>query len=100
MTTSLTIPAVPSVLDLRVTEEALSVTFEDGRIVSVPLSWYPRLSHASPEDRGQWKLTGRGHGIHWPEIDEDISAENILFGQPASESAVSFRRWQDWYAKK
>ena len=89
--------ANPTIRDLTVTEEALSVAFSDGRVISLPLSWYPRLSHAKPEDRVQWRFTGRGRGIHWPNLDEDISAENILHGEASSESAKSFRKWREWY---
>jgi len=90
----------PTILDLKVTEDSLSVSFSDGRIVSVPLSWYSRLSHAEPGDRSQWRLTGRGHGIHWAAVDEDISVDNILLGQPSGESAASFQKWQNWYRPK
>jgi len=63
----------------------------------VPLSWYPRLSHATPEDRSRWERLGGGQGIHWPHVDEDISVENLLFGQPSGESAASFARWKQKY---
>jgi hypothetical protein len=82
------------------TEESLCVSLSDGRVVSVPISWYPRLSHARPEHRAKWELIGQGHGIHWPELDEDISVENILFGQPSGEGAQSFARWKEWYHGK
>jgi hypothetical protein len=75
----------------------LTVDLSDGRTVSVPISWYPRLSHALPEHRNRWELIGQGHGIHWPALDEDISVENILFGQPSGEGASSFAKWQEWY---
>jgi len=100
MATLLTAQTTPTILDLQVTEDALSVSFSDGRIVSVPLSWYPRLSHADAADRSQWRLTGRGHGMHWPAIDEDISVENILLGQASGESSESFQKWQAWYRAK
>jgi hypothetical protein len=76
------------------------VSLADGRVVSVPLSWYPRLSHGSPAHRAKWRLLGRGRGVHWPELDEDISAENIVFGQPSGESSKSFQKWQKWYKRK
>jgi hypothetical protein len=63
-----------------VTEDSLMVDLVDGRTVSVPLAWYPRLLHGQPAERNNWRLIGQGEGIHWPDLDEDISAENILFG--------------------
>jgi hypothetical protein len=61
--------------------------------VSVPLAWYPRLLHGQPQERNNWRLIGQGEGIHWPDLDEDISAENILLGQPSGESQRSLGRW-------
>jgi hypothetical protein len=87
----------PVALNVEVTEDDLRVELSDGRSVTVPLSWYPRLSHALPEHRQQWRLQGGGHGIHWPLLDEDISVENILFGKPSGESSKSFEKWQEWY---
>ena len=76
-----------------VTEDSLVVDLVDGRTVSVPLAWYPRLLHGQPQERNNWRLIGQGEGIHWPDLDEDISAENILFGQPSGESQRSLSRW-------
>lgn len=90
----------PVATHLKVTEDTLRVSLSDGRLVEVPISWYPRLSHALPEHLRIWEFTGKGHGIHWPELDEDISVENILFGQPSGESAQSFKKWKDWYKEK
>lgn len=92
--------ASPVAVHVQITDEALSVSLSDGRVVSVPISWYPRLSNALPRHRDVWELVGGGHGIHWPELDEDISVENILFGQPSGESARSFTRWKHWYQQK
>ena len=89
-----------SIQKVETTESMLSVELSDGRSVTVPISWYPRLSHALPQHRVLWKLMGNGHGVHWPEIDEDISVDNILFGQPSGEGAKSFARWKDWYREK
>ncbi len=71
------------VADVKVTEDALSVTLMDGRTISVPLVWYPRLLHAAPEQRQNWQIAGGGYGIHWPDVDEDLSAEGLLRGAPA-----------------
>jgi hypothetical protein len=87
----------PVALNVEVTDENLRVDLSDGRSITVPLSWYPRLSQALPRHRNQWKLQGGGHGIHWPFLDEDISVENILFGKPSGESSKSFAQWQQWY---
>jgi hypothetical protein len=76
-----------------VTEEALVVDLADGRSVSVPLGWYPRLLQASVEERRQLRLIGSGEGIHWGLLDEDISVEGIVAGRRSMESAESFRRW-------
>ena len=78
---------------IEVTDDTLIVDLADGRTASVPLTWYPRLLHGSPEERNNWRLIGNGEGIHWPDLDEDISVENILLGQPSQESQTSFKRW-------
>jgi hypothetical protein len=78
---------------VRVTPRMLIVELHDGRSVSVPLEWYPRLAHGSPGERQQWELIGPGVGIHWPALDEDISVGGLLQGQPSGESAKSFKKW-------
>jgi hypothetical protein len=78
---------------ITVTDETLTVDLVDGRSIAVPLEWYPRLSHATPEERNHWRLIGRGEGIHWPDIDEDISIENLLNGARSGESQRSLKRW-------
>ena len=75
------------VLDVRFDEASLIVDLMDGRTISAPLAWYPRLWQATPEQRGQWEKAGGGYGIHWPEIDEDLSTEGLLHGVPAVGSA-------------
>jgi hypothetical protein len=75
-----------------VTEDSLIVDLDDGRTISAPLAWYPRLLHASENERNNWRVIGRGAGIHWPDLDEDISVENIVNGKPAGESAQSFKK--------
>jgi hypothetical protein len=71
------------VADVSFTEDSLCVSLRDGRKISVPLSWYPRLFNATPAQRSNWKLAGAGYGIHWPELDEDLSTEGLLRGAPA-----------------
>jgi len=71
------------VVDVSFDRDALSVSLKDGCTISVPLAWYPRLFHATAEQRCNWKIAGGGYGIHWPEIDEDISTEGLLRGAPS-----------------
>ncbi|MGA9924419.1 MAG: DUF2442 domain-containing protein [Isosphaeraceae bacterium] len=78
---------------VEVSEDTLSVDLADGRTIAAPLAWYPRLAHATAEERGSWRLIGGGRGVHWPEIDEDISVANLLAGQPSMESQNSFKKW-------
>lgn len=84
---------IPRVEDVTVTDDTLSVDLSDGRTISVPTAWYPRLLHATPQERRNWRLIGRGHGIHWEAIDEDISVENLLAGKASGESQGSFKKW-------
>ena len=71
------------VQDVRVSEDTLTVDLLDGRTISVPLTWYPRLLHATEAQRDNWQVAGGGFGIHWPDIDEDLSTEGLLRGAPA-----------------
>jgi hypothetical protein len=71
--------------DVRVTEDSLTVRLVDGRSISAPLEWYPRLHRATPAQRANWRLIGDGHGIHWPEVDEDISTIMLIEGLPSIE---------------
>jgi hypothetical protein len=71
------------------TEDTLKVDLIDGRTISVPLAWYPRLLHANPEQRQNWQICGGGFGIHWPDIDEDLSTEGLLRGAPAPPKTMS-----------
>ncbi len=84
---------VPNAESVSVTEDSLSVDLSDGRTIAVPLAWFPRLLHATPEERKNWRLIGKGAGIHWNDIDEDISVEGLLAGRPSGESQASFRKW-------
>jgi hypothetical protein len=76
-----------------VTKDALAVELSDGRTVTVPIGWYPRLSHATAHERKAWQLTAGGRGIHWPDIDEDISVANLLLGRRSGESQQSLKKW-------
>lgn len=76
-----------------VSEDALCVDLTDGRTVSVPLAWYPRLLHGTPRERNKWRLIGEGEGIHWPDLDEDISVEGIVLGRRSGESQRSLKEW-------
>ena len=78
---------------VRFTNERLIIELTDGREIAVPLTWYPRLEHATPNERANWELIGRGDGMHWPHLDEDVSVEGILAGRPSGESSASFDRW-------
>jgi hypothetical protein len=84
---------MPSAIGLTLTDDTLNVELSDGRTLSVPLAWYPRLLHATPNERGDWRLVGKGEGIHWPGVDEDIGVEGLIAGRPSSESAQSLRDW-------
>ena len=84
---------IPDAETLTVTDDTLAVDLSDGRSISVPLAWFPRLVHASPEERDNWRLIGKGQGIHWESVDEDISVEGLLAGRPSGESQTSFKKW-------
>src|SRR2546421_1968815 len=77
---------------VEVTDETITAHLVDGRVISVPLAWSWRLSEATPAQRSNWKLIGDGHGVHWPDIDEDLSAEGMLNGVPARRPAKATRR--------
>ena len=81
------------ILRVQVTTNTIAAELFDGRTISVPLAWYPRLLHGSVKERNHWRLIAKGHGVHWPNLDEDISVENLLLGQPSGESQSSFKRW-------
>jgi hypothetical protein len=74
-------------------DDVLIVELVDGRRLSVPIAWYPRLAHATPSERANWQLIGHGQGIHWPDLDEDVSVEDLLAGRRSGESPKSFGRW-------
>ena len=84
---------IPEEFNVSLTDDTLSVDISDGRSISVPIAWFPRLMHSSEEERNNWRLIGKGHGIHWEDIDEDISIEGLLAGKPSGESQESFKKW-------
>ena len=84
---------VPDAVHATVTDAEIIVEMSDGRTVAVPIVWYPRLAHGTPEERGRWRLVGGGEGIHWPDLDEDISVAGLLMGNPSGESQRSLQRW-------
>lgn len=84
---------IPDATHVLITEDTLKVELNDGRTISVPLEWFPRLVHGTPEERNNWRLIGRGQGIHWADLDEDISVEGLLAGKPSGESQLSFKKW-------
>ena len=83
----------PRAESVTLSDDTLSVDLTDGRSISVPIEWFPRLVHASAKEREKWKLVGNGQGIHWEGIDEDISVEGLLAGKPSGESQASLKRW-------
>jgi hypothetical protein len=74
-------------------EDALVVKLADGRTITVPLAWFPRLAHGTTAERSHWRLIAGGEGIHWPELDEDISVESLLAGRRSGETQESLGRW-------
>lgn len=94
MTISSVAPETAAAKNVRVTDSALVVELRDGRVVSVPLSWYPRLAEGLPRERRRWELLGPGIGIHWPDLDEDISVEGLLQGLPSGEGPASLNEWR------
>ena len=80
-------------VQVTVTAEALTVVLDDARTISVPLAWFPRLANGTPEECSTWRFIGRGEGIHWPALDEDISVAGLLAGKASGESASSLKRW-------
>ena len=92
MITSTIEARIPEAEQVLVTDAALQVSLSDGRTISVPLDWYPRLVHATGKKRDNWELIGEGEGIRWPDLDEDLSVEGLIAGRPSGESEHSFNR--------
>ncbi|MBM3333254.1 DUF2442 domain-containing protein [Candidatus Sumerlaeota bacterium] len=85
--------ALSRVVNVAVTDDTLSVDLEDGRTVSVPIGWYPRLANGTPAERANFQISGAGYAIHWPDLDEDLGVDGLLLGKRATESPTSFERW-------
>ena len=93
MHTSMIELEVPTVSNVVMTDDTMTVDLADGRSIAVPLAWYPRLVNATPQERSAWHIIGQGHGLHWDALDEDISVENLLMGRGSGESQPSLQRW-------
>lgn len=83
----------PEAKSVQVSEDALIIELADGRTISAPLAWYPRLLQGTPEERKRYRLIGSGEGIHWPDLDEDISVDGVIAGRPSFETKESFQQW-------
>ena len=90
---TLTLEREPLAVDLTVTEETLKLVLADGRCLTVPLAWYPRLAQATESERAHWQLLGGGYAIEWPDLDEHIGVAGVLAGRRSGESETSFQRW-------
>ena len=91
---------VPSISDVHTTEERLTFCLADGREVSVPLTWYPRLAYATPEERGVFEIWPSGQSCHWPLLDEHIGVDGVLAGKRSGEAAASLERWKTRLAQR
>jgi len=87
-------------MKININDDTLSVDLEDGRTISAPLVWYPRLAHGTPADRANFQISGAGYGIHWPDLDEDIGVEGLLLGKKSTENSESFKKWLEQRKKK
>lgn len=93
MSTSTMEPMSATAISVEVTKHAIAFELSDGRKISAPMAWFPRLFHATPNERRNWRLIGDGYGVHWPDVDEDVSVEGVLHGKMSVESPESLRRW-------
>src|ERR1051325_6113167 len=86
--------------NVSVTDDTLAVDLSDGRTISAPLAWFPRLLHGTQQERDNWRFVAGGEGIHWPDLDEDVSIAGLLAGRSSGESQSSFKRWLENRATK
>jgi hypothetical protein len=84
---------IANAIALTVSKDTLTVSLDDGRVISTPISWYPRLLHATENERKNYRLIGNGNGIHWPDLDEDISIQGLIAGHHSMESQKSLSKW-------
>jgi hypothetical protein len=100
-THSAAVTLIPArIVAVTVSDDTLSVDLDDGRTVSVPIGWYPRLAHGTPAERANFQIAGAGYGIHWPDLDEDIGVDGLLLGKKSRESPASFERWLEQRTQK
>ena len=85
--------ALARIVHVTITDDMLAVDLEDGRTITVPIGWYPRLAYGTAAERGNFQVSGAGYGIHWPDLDEDLGVEGLLRGMKSTESHASFERW-------
>jgi hypothetical protein len=97
---SSTVETPATATEVAVSADLLTVELADGRRLSVPLAWFPRLVHGTVRERKNWRLVAAGRGIHWPDLDEDISVSNLLAGEASGESQTSFKKWLTARGKK
>jgi Protein of unknown function (DUF2442) len=93
MSSSTVETGIPLALHVSATQDTLTVDLSDGRTISAPLAWYPRLLNSTSAERKKWRFIGSGQGIHWEGINEDISVEGLLAGKPSGESQASLEKW-------
>lgn len=93
MPSAATALALPKATSVAVSDDTLTVDLDDGRTISVPIGWYPRLALATAPERGNWRIVGAGYAIHWPDLDEDIGVEGLVLGKKSTESPASLERW-------
>lgn len=93
MNTSAVEMQLPDAIGVDVAGNTLSVELSDGRTISVPVDWYPRLAHATEKERANWRIIGRGQGIHWEDVNEDVSVRDLLLGKRSEESQASLMKW-------
>jgi hypothetical protein len=95
MTSSVTPIEISAVSEVHTDDASLIVTLADGRVISTPLDWFPRLAHGTPGERANWRPIGDGEGVHWPDLDEHISVEGLIAGRKSGEGAASLKRWMN-----
>jgi hypothetical protein len=93
--TTLTEISISPAVNASVTDNLLTVELADGRKISVPTAWYPRLAHGTPKERRQWTISYSGQGLHWEALDEDISIEGLIAGRPSNEHTAMIKKWME-----